>query len=156
SGQLELSAGFYRRMAEAILVRQPDVVGFTALGCNFICVSRVAEHLRRLAPEIPILLGGPHATVVHRAIAEQLPWFDAIVRNEAEHTLPQVLERVRDRDFRGVPGVTFRFEGTIIENPGAPVIERLDELPRVDYTHYPMASLGLESIPVEAGRGCPF
>jgi radical SAM superfamily enzyme YgiQ (UPF0313 family) len=156
TGQLELSRGFYRRMAQAILARHPDVVGFTALGCNFICVARVAEQVRSIAPEIPILLGGPHATVVHRAIAQQLPCFDAIVRNEAEQTLPALLERVAERDFRGIPGVTFRFRGMVLENPGAPLIENLDGLPRPDYTHYPMESLGLESVPVEAGRGCPF
>lgn len=156
AGTLRLTPRFYRDAAEAILAREPDVVGFTALGCNFICVVRIAQEVRKARPELPILLGGPHATVVHEEVAAAFPCFDVVVRNEAENILPRVLERVHDGDYRGVPGTTFRRDGTVVVNPPAPLIDDLDALPRVDYGHYPIAADALETLAVEAGRGCPF
>src|SRR5581483_12355146 len=63
SGRLALGPSLYRDMATAILERAPDAVGFTALGCNFPFVVRVAGEVRRERPELPILLGGPQATI---------------------------------------------------------------------------------------------
>jgi radical SAM superfamily enzyme YgiQ (UPF0313 family) len=155
-GELPLDRSLYGRMADEILATDPDVVGLTTLGCNFICTIKVASHIRRLAPEIPLLLGGPHASILHREIAAGWPQFDAIVRNEAEATIVQLLAAAGERDFVGVPGVTYRTGGEVLENPGAPLIQDLDQLPWPAYHRYPIECLGADWLRVEAGRGCPF
>jgi radical SAM superfamily enzyme YgiQ (UPF0313 family) len=155
-GELPLDSSLYRRMADDILAAAPDVVGFTTLGCNFICTIKVAGHIRRLAPEIPLLLGGPHASILHREIATGLRQFDAIVRNEAEATIVRILEACRERDFADIPGVTYCARDGLVENPGAPMIEDLDELPWPAYHSYPIERLDGDWLRVEAGRGCPF
>ena len=155
-GELPLDRSLYGRMADEILATEPDVVGFTTLGCNFICTIKVASHIRRLAPEVPLLLGGPHASILHREIAAGWPQFDAIVRNEAEATIVQLLAAAGERDFAGIPGVTYRVGGEIFENPGAPLIQDLDQLPWPAYHRYPIELLGGDWLRVEAGRGCPF
>ncbi len=81
--ELPLDKSLYLRMAKDILASAPDVVGLTTLGCNFICTVKVAFHLRRMAPEVPILLGGPHASILDREIVARWPQFDAVVRNES-------------------------------------------------------------------------
>ncbi len=156
-GQLDFDASLYRDIAHQILKRAPDVVGFTALGCNFHCVANVAAQIKRLRPKMPILLGGPHATILHREILERFPAFDAVVRHEAERTLPAVLDRLDSLDLAGVAGVSFRDRrGDVVCNEGRPIIENLDTLPMPAYDRYPLAELGLDTIRVEAGRGCPF
>jgi len=155
-GQLPLDSTLYRRISKAILAQSPDVVGLTSLGCNFICTAKIAGHLKNSRPDLPILLGGPHATILAGDILKRFPQFDLVVRHEAESTLLDVLEALRAREFEAIPGVTFRRGGDIVSNPGAPLISDLDSLPWPAYHRYPIMEMGLDAIPLEAGRGCPF
>lgn len=158
-GRLPLGPDLYRDAAEALLVDRPDAVGFTTLGCSFIFTARVAEHLKRLEPDLPVLLGGPHATVLDRAIMEAFAAVDVIVRHEAEETIGPVLEQLDVMRFTDIPGVTYRTGRTALgirSNPGAPKIDDLDTLPFPAYDLYPVEDLDLPYLRVEAGRGCPW
>jgi radical SAM superfamily enzyme YgiQ (UPF0313 family) len=154
--ELPLDASLYLVIARKIVDFGPDVVGLTTLGCNFICTVKVAGHVRRMAPDVPILLGGPHATILDHEIVARWPQFDAVVRNEAETTILQILEAARDREFPDIPGVTYRASGEVVANAGAPLVADLDTLPRPAYDSYPIEDLDLPLLRVEAGRGCPF
>lgn len=156
-GELSLSEGLYEAMAEQILVLGADVVGFTALGCNFQCVVRVALRLRERKPDLPILLGGPHASILHEEILTRFDVFSVVVRHEAEETLLPVLDALYSKELNHIPGVSYRNpRGEVICNPGRPAIGNLNQLPIPAYDAYPLKTLGLESVRVEAGRGCPF
>jgi radical SAM superfamily enzyme YgiQ (UPF0313 family) len=155
-GELMLDESLYHDAAKQILAMQPDAVGMTSLGCNFICTVKIAAYLKDWVPDLPIMLGGPHASVLDRQIATKFPQFDVIVRNEAEVKLPSVLRALGTRSFWGVPGVTFRRRSDIFSNPGDPIIEDLDSIPIPAYFRYPIKELGLTSLRVDAGRGCPF
>src|SRR6267154_763532 len=155
-GDLKLDESLYWRIAKGILSLKPEVVGFTSLGCNFICTLKVAQYIREWEPELPILLGGPHATVLDKAIMNRFPQFDVIVRNEAELKILPVLEALPSRSFFGIPGITFRMGGQVWSTPGDPVISDLDSIPVPAYHRYPIRELGLRSLRVDAGRGCPF
>ena len=108
---LSWSPSLYADIAHAIVEQAPDVVGFTALGCNFHCVTAIASFLRAQRPLLPIILGGPHATILHREILERLPCFDAIARHEAEETLAPMLAALPLGIMEGIPGVSWRAEG---------------------------------------------
>src|SRR5713101_3189933 len=47
AGGLRLDETLYEALADEILQLSPQVVGFTALGCNFICVLQVATCIKR-------------------------------------------------------------------------------------------------------------
>lgn len=155
-GRLHLNSDLYRDIANAALRLQPDAVGFTSLGCNFICTAKTASYLKQAEPELPILLGGPHATVLDRIILQTFPQFDVIIRNEAEHTILPLIEALPQRTFRDVPGISFLAGGDVRSNSGEPFIADLDALPIPAYHRYPVRELGLTSLRVDAGRGCPF
>jgi radical SAM superfamily enzyme YgiQ (UPF0313 family) len=155
-GKIFLDTTLYRRIAEDILEGAPDAVGLTSLGCNFICTAKIASYLKALHPELPILLGGPHATILDRPILQRFQQFDVIIRNEAENTLAPVLDGLKRRQLHFIPGVSFREGPGVVSNPGEPLIEDLDSLPFPAYHLYPLAEINLHSIRVEAGRGCPF
>jgi radical SAM superfamily enzyme YgiQ (UPF0313 family) len=157
-GDLQLGPLFYGAVADRILAHEPDVVGFTSLGCNFACTLRIADELRSRRSDIPILLGGPHASILDREILERYPQFDLVVRNEAELTLPAVLDAVSGRrHLSGIEGITYRDErDDICRTTDPPIILDLDTLPPAAYDCYPIAELELSWLNVEAGRGCPF
>ena len=156
-GTVHYAADAYREVAERILACAPDAVGFTALGCSLLFAVRVAAQLKACRGGLPILIGGPHATMLHRELLERYPQFDVVVRYEADETFPAVLARLAGRDFDAIPGISWRTrDGTLRETAGAPKIDDLDTLPLTDYDHYPVAALGLDLLRIEAGRGCPF
>ncbi|MEI4486949.1 radical SAM protein [Frigidibacter sp. MR17.14] len=157
-GKLKLGPSLYATLAQIISDAEADAVGFTALGCNIHCVVQTAQALRRISPDRPVLLGGPHATILHRELLDAFGCFDIIARHEAEHSLPLVLDALEaDKSLSGIPGISFRSaRGLIVENSPAQVIEDLDALPVPSYEAYPLHRLGLGEIRVEAGRGCPF
>src|ERR1017187_5995194 len=156
NGELRLDHFLYRNIASRILALAPDVVGLTSLGCNFICTAKIAKHLKALRPDLPILLGGPHATILDKQILNRFPEFDVIVRHEAEATLLPVLESLATMKFQTISGISYRSGSEIFVNPGVPLIEDLDTLPWPAFHRFPIRALGLSSIRVEAGRGCPF
>jgi radical SAM superfamily enzyme YgiQ (UPF0313 family) len=158
-GRHPYNEDFYDRAAEDILRLLPETVGFTTLGCSFLFAVNVAAILKRREPDLPILLGGPHATMLAKRILETYGQFDVVVRHEAEQTFPAMLEKLEQRAFEQIPGITWRGgkkTTPIEETAGAPKIEDLDSLPIPLYDMYPVDDLALDLMRVEAGRGCPF
>lgn len=156
SGKLKTDKHLYKNIASRLLAMNPDVIGFTSLGCNFICTTRIAQYVKEARPDIPIMLGGPHATVLSKEVIERFTQFDVIVRHEAELKIIPVIESLSKNDYSHIPGITWRVNGTITETPGDTAIQDLDELPFPAYDQFPVEQLGMRSINVEAGRGCPF
>lgn len=156
-GRLRYDDTLYARATEDLLALRPEAVGFTTLGCSFLFAINVAARLRAREPELPILLGGPHATMLDRPILERFPQFDLIVRHEADEIFPAVLQALPDRAFARIPGLSWRDrDGGYRASEGKPKVLDLDTLPLLDYDHYPIAELDLDLLRIEAGRGCPF
>ena len=156
AGNLKVDEKLYRKIAETILADDPGIVGFTSLGCNFICTLKIARYLKQHNPDLPVLLGGPHATVLHHEILTAYAEFDVIVRNESEQKIVAVIKAIQNGGLDSIEGITYRHNGKVISTPGASIIQDLDVLPFPAYHAYPIKEQGLTYIRVEAGRGCPF
>jgi len=159
TGTLRYDSTLYDQAASDILSRRPDAVGFTTLGCSFLFAVNVAAILKLREPELPILLGGPHATMLDRQILDRFEQFDVVVRHEADETFPLMLKELETRTFERIPGISWRAcSGPfgLRFTDGKPKVENLDSLPLLSYDHYPIAELDLDLMRIEAGRGCPF
>ena len=156
SGRLPLDDTLYERVAGELLAGAPDAVGFTTLGCSFLFALNVAACLKRIEPGLPILLGGPHATLLHRPILERFTQFDLVARHECDEILPALLDALPARRFEHIPGLSWREGSRLRMTEGRPKVDDLDSLPLLDYDHYPVTELGLDLLRIEAGRGCPF
>jgi radical SAM superfamily enzyme YgiQ (UPF0313 family) len=157
-GKLPYDSTLYERAARDLLAERPQAIGFTALGCSFLFALNVAALIKRREPDLPILLGGPHATMLHRQILERFPQFDIVVRYEADEIFPAVLANLEQRRFHEISGLSWRSSRALglHFNPGKPIVQDLDRLPITSYDHYPVADLNLDLLRIEAGRGCPF
>src|SRR5688572_4567698 len=134
-----------------------DVFGFSTICGSYPLTLRLARALRATHPEVPIILGGPQASVVDVPTMESFPFIDLIVRGEAEETLPLALDALRRKksDWENIAGITYRKSNAVVRNPNAPVIEELDRLPMAAFHLYSHTE-GCSYAPLEAGRGCPF
>src|SRR5262249_42909881 len=76
---------------------EPDVVGLSAMSFQFQTAARLARFIKEIAPKTKIAVGGYHATLLHREIAdsEDAQFIDFIVRAEGEPVFREVIQRLK-------------------------------------------------------------
>jgi radical SAM superfamily enzyme YgiQ (UPF0313 family) len=155
STRLELDENFYEAAALRIAGESPDVVGFSTMCNSYHITLRMAEAWKRLHPRVPVILGGPQASVADTQTLAAFPFVDFILRGEAERTFPQFLAEwtAGARDF-ATPGLTYRQATGIARNADAELLPDLDDLPFPAYEMLPFSPAA--SAVIDAGRGCPY
>jgi radical SAM superfamily enzyme YgiQ (UPF0313 family) len=95
-----------RGLVQAILAREPWMVGFTCYLWNIERSLWVAGQIERLRPEVRILLGGPEITRDNSWVLES-PHVDFAVVGEGEQTFAELLAELVDHDLprRPIPGL---------------------------------------------------
>jgi len=97
----------------------------------------LAEIIKRLHPEIPVILGGLSATYYHEEILRQYPFVDFVIRGDStEKPLLQLLQVIKKGgDFKDIPNLTYRDGKNKIQiNPLNYVPENLNDI-TIDYRH---------------------
>jgi hypothetical protein len=156
-GQLLLDSSIYDDVAAQLLETDATAVGFTALGCNFVAVVKIARRIKQRKPKTLILLGGPHPTVLESAIMNTFTDFDLLVRGEAEQTIVPLLDALdSEKELSAIPGISYRDGTSVCRSAMDGGIMDVDRLPMAAFHFYPINELAMHSMRVEAGRGCPF
>lgn len=152
---------FERRMLE----ERHDLYGFSVMSSLFRDACDLARKIKARHPGSRIVFGGPHPTVLPGPTLAE-PSVDAIVSGEGEGPFREIV--ARGGGFEGIPGVSFKQGGRIVDNGPAPVAASLDSLPLPAYDLLDMArytarwfqmdavSPELRGTNVLATRGCPF
>jgi radical SAM superfamily enzyme YgiQ (UPF0313 family) len=155
SGSIPLSQRFYDCVAERILAERPMLVGFSTM-CNSYHISlRMAEVLKKRLPKVPIVLGGPQASVVDVETLRAFPFVDFVLRGEAEVSLPGLVEELAaGQQSLTTCSLTWRNARSIVRNPDSSLLPDLDSLPLPAYHLLPTCAK--DSGIIDAGRGCPF
>ena len=78
------------------IVKKSDFqsIGFKFLTYNYNAIYKSASIVKRYKPEVPIILGGIHPTVLPVETMREFPFVDYIIRGEAELSLPLLLDRI--------------------------------------------------------------
>ena len=92
-GSSQLS-DFAEVAAQAIAAQNTTLYGFSTICSSYPLTIRIARILKVLRPESKILLGGPQASVVDMQTLAAFPFVDLVLRGEAEHTLPLLLDQL--------------------------------------------------------------
>jgi len=116
----------------------------------------LAKELKRLFPEKTIVLGGVGPFAVEAQLLAAFPWFDVIVRGEAEHTIVELLRALRSgAELAAVPGIFFRAEnGNICQSCERERIRKMETIPLPAYSHIDPALY--DAFNVITSRGCPY
>jgi len=148
---------FYEAWAHTILSLGADIAGFTALGRTLPHAVAAASRIKALRPDLPVLVGGPHATILGPALLEAFDCFDVVVRHEAETTIVRTVEAVHaGKDLGNLVNVVFRDARRVVSTPETRPLPAMDDLPFPAYHLYPREALLGKELAIEAGRGCPF
>ncbi len=152
------------RSAQAAL--RPDLVGMGFLTFNRFGAYRSVAAIREVDPQVPIVLGGRHASFQWAQLLRELP-VDYVLCGEAERSLPALAVALAAGDRAGaeaIEGLARRRDGEPVRQAGHLEVEDLNSLPFPDYdllTGAPLpagagsqAELGL-GLMVETSRGCP-
>ena len=100
-------------MVKQAIAQKPDLIGFTATSPFFHISRSVAEGIKRVAPHIPIAVGGPHITIMKEKAL--LSGFDYAFIGEAEESWPRFLDRYEQGgDISSIAGIIYRRDGEIV------------------------------------------
>lgn len=145
-----------------VLAFEPALIGITSMTSAYHSVEQTLE-LLRAATDVPIVIGGPHATVFPERTMHEQPAVTYLVYGEGEETILELMEVLEGRrEPAQVAGLCYRRNGHIICNPERPLIKDLDALPfparhLFQLDRYPLYSPdGHRMLTVLTSRGCPY
>lgn len=142
------------QILEKIYEKRPKVVAFSCYIWNIEMVLSVAENLKKVLPEVMIILGGPEVSYNAGEILCNYPFVDLVMRGEGEETFLEFLDCYieNSRELSDIPGLTYRKDDEIINTPDRGVMD----LNEVVFPYRDMAHLENRIIYYETSRGCPF
>ncbi|MCW4002599.1 MAG: B12-binding domain-containing radical SAM protein [Candidatus Bathyarchaeota archaeon] len=156
----------WKKMEERIAAFNPDVVACASLAtCNAYAVVKTLETAKRMAPKALTVTGGQHFTATAQDSLQRYPEIDAIVRNEGEQTLAELVSaHQQGAGFQNIQGISFRNGTEITHNPARPLIADLEDLPYPGYHlvkgnmhKYHFSAMSGKRAPyalIEGARGC--
>jgi radical SAM superfamily enzyme YgiQ (UPF0313 family) len=148
-------SGSVARLTHRVLAERPDLVALYWCSDDHHFLDLVCRELKAARPELRIIAGGPHPTLVPSMI-EQVP-LDAICRGEGEDALLEYVEALASgRGPGAIPNLWVRDGETITRTPMRALCAHLDELPDPDRDVYSGYTL-LHDNPVRpfmSSRGC--
>jgi radical SAM superfamily enzyme YgiQ (UPF0313 family) len=151
-----------RGLVQALAARDPWLVGFTCYLWNIERTLWSARELKRMRPEIRIVLGGPEITSDNAWVLDT-PDYDFAVIGEGEQTFAELLQPLRNEEVPSAP-----VAGLFV--PAAGAARRFDSLRR-PAPRSPLPDLNLlgspylagildvadeEMLLLETSRGCRF
>lgn len=154
-------------VVDALVEAAPRYVGITLFTVGVWGAANIARKLKRLLPEVIVIVGGPHISSMSRETMARFPEFDVAVVGEGEEALVHLLAALEaGRPLKTVPAVCYLEDGEVHSNPGLPINRDLDHLPMPAWDllpgfpeRYPAAIYDFPRSPVAtiaASRGCPF
>jgi hopanoid biosynthesis associated radical SAM protein HpnJ len=121
---------------------------------------RISEMMKESNPKLKICFVGPPVTVEPEKALNPGSPIDFVIRREFDY---QIVDYANGKPIEAIPGASYRKDGRVVNNPEAPSIENLDELPWVskvykrdlDVTRYNVPFLLHPFISMYTSRGCP-
>lgn len=135
---------------------QAEVYCFSCYIFNYEETMRVIQDLRKVMPNIKIIVGGPEVSYDSVNFLVKHPEVDIVIQGEGEETFYELIQTLQfsNRNFNDIQGIVYREAQQIIENPQRPLIENLDRIP-FPYKNE-LSGWEHQILYYEASRGCPF
>ncbi|MEX2682655.1 MAG: radical SAM protein [Candidatus Sigynarchaeota archaeon] len=141
----------------------PDVIGITTNIGIYDKSIHTARHLKLHFSRIPIIMGGPWATMEYKTILKR-GIADVVVIGEGEKTIVELMEKFQDRaSWASIQGIAFLDQnGHVEKTKPRELITDLEALPFPAWDLFPsnkkykFPHRRFPFYPVMTSRGCPF
>lgn len=148
---------------DAALADTPDLLGIScAFTTDVYPTLEVAGFVRERHPQVPIVVGGHHASLVPSDFFQADSAVDAVVIGEGERPAADLIDAIRRRTaIDAVPGVMTweNRDGGFVQQPLPQAGEtwpRPDRSLTARYRRWYHHGMAVPSASVETSRGCPF
>jgi anaerobic magnesium-protoporphyrin IX monomethyl ester cyclase len=150
-----------RKIAKFIESFHPDAVGITVQTHNYSKALMIAGLVRRLNPKCPVIMGGPHPSILTEATLKE-PTVDIIVRGEGDITIVELMDCLEHGgNLDSIRGISFKTNGNILHNEDRPFVKDINTIPFPAWHLFNMDGYlakinGCKVAPVLSSRGCPY
>ena len=144
-------------------VMESDLVCFHAFSSTMPKVIQHTARVREQRPDMPIIIGGVHASVMAE---DTLQYCDFVVRQEGDETLPELLDVLKnDGDVSNVLGISYMVNGEFRHNPNRPFVQDFNTIPDMELVEGYMSWMNSFKLlrhrrivwnVLQTSRGCPF
>ncbi len=138
-----------------IYKKEYDIICFSCYIWNLDKILELSKNLKKIAPNLTIILGGPEVSYDPEEILSQHEYIDYIVFGEGEITFKEILKYLVQRkgSLEEIDGIGYRNNNDIIINKERQLIMNLDSIP---FPYDNLEDLNNKIIYYESSRGCPF
>lgn len=148
----------WQLMRKLVKEQNPDLIGISALTTKFGSVIQTARFCREILPEVPIVIGGAHASTMPD-LTMQIPEVDFVLRGESDESFPDLLLAIEGKkEFSEIGSLSWKKDGKVIHNQDRPFAQNLNDLAMPDRgalmnpENYSSEDMGI----ILTSRGCPF
>jgi radical SAM superfamily enzyme YgiQ (UPF0313 family) len=137
-------------------IEEASLIGISSTSLSWPTAFSVIRQIRQIRGDVPIVLGGIHATMFDRYLLRDFP-VQYVVRGEAEVALAQLCSCLETGgDLSEVPSLTWAHSGRIIRNGLAPKLsgEAMGRFALPDFGELPSGIY--KGLSIESSRGCAF
>ena len=113
-------------LSRVLLNFRPQVIGLSSMTWQYATCEKLMKLIRHLLPEVKIVLGGYHATLMYEEIAksENGKRIDFLVRGEGEAAFRNLLVALENKkQVADIPSVSYRTEDGFIHNPKGELLD---------------------------------
>jgi radical SAM superfamily enzyme YgiQ (UPF0313 family) len=148
----------------------PQLAGVSCATPSFPGARKLAGLVREAVPGCPTIIGGVHASAFPKQVLEEAPEFDMACSGEGEYLMLDLASALTDNrklttdNLSSITGLTWRNNGTIVQNPTRAWISDLDSIPlpareMADpdlYRPHAHNRRGKRATTIISSRGCPY
>ncbi len=136
-----------------IYLRHPDVIAFSCYIWNIDMVLRLCNTLKKVMPNVKIILGGPEVSFNASDLMSEYGFIDYIICGEGEKTFAELLRTIHNGTNDKIKGLFYRENNTVRQTEQDKPLD-MSTLPFVYENE--LDTLKNRIIYYEASRGCPF
>ncbi len=146
-------------------VKTADVVGMTVLSYSLQNSKEIIKLIKKLKPQIKVIIGGPHCTLFPKKALEKTQ-ADISVQGEGEKVIINIKHAINGKiDLSEIPGIYYRDNKKIRKGAPLQLIKNIDTIPFPNRDLVKQYVYGKEYNPkmkkgeftsIITSRGCPF
>jgi radical SAM superfamily enzyme YgiQ (UPF0313 family) len=132
---------------------EPDLIGLSLVSFEYSNSYEMIREMKEAYPPIPVVVGGPHVSVMGKAVLEACPEIDFGILHEGEHPIVELCRGVES--YEEIPGLLFWRHGEVISGPKSIPVMDLDDLSFPRYIGFDLSKYARERN-IVTSRGCPY